>query len=88
MSSSLWLVLAGGVLGAGAAVYGMITLARTRRRRAGLYGLCFGLAVVLLSLASWLNSHDAAFPAVLALVAAICLGGVAVVRYRPRDHAS
>jgi hypothetical protein len=95
MAVGLWLMLIGGAIGAGVAIYGLVTLvtgrgtrgdqrAFRRRTEAGSYYLCFGLALVLLTTAGLLNEHDQTAQALATLVAAMTLTGLAVVRYRPR----
>jgi fatty acid desaturase len=98
MSTAMWLTLAGGVIGAAVAIYGLVTLLSSthtasdpdppRRRRSALYSLFFGASLMLIGLASLLNALGWTVPAMLALVASMSLLGVAVVRYRPGSKAS
>jgi hypothetical protein len=53
---------------------------------AGLYYLCFGLALTLLVLSVVWNEHHQSLLAVVALIGTMILAGLAVVRYRPRQH--
>lgn len=95
---ALWLVLAGGAIGVGVAISGLIMLVIDRRRsgggvrrrniRTGLYAAWFGTGLALLSLSSLLNAFDLTVPALLVLAASMTLVGVAVFRYRPRSDAA
>jgi hypothetical protein len=100
MTPALWLVLAGGAIGATVAVHGLVTLASSgrhrndgdaraqrSRRRSGLYAVWFGSGLVLLSLSSLLNAYDRTPLALLTLAASLASVGVAVLRYRPRTDA-
>lgn len=82
-------------VGAGVAVYGVSILVTGRAtpgdRRAfrrlaegGRYYLCFGLALALMASGSLLNRHGQTAVAMVALLVAIVLTGLAVIRYRPR----
>jgi hypothetical protein len=94
MGAEIWLMLIGGAIGAGVAIHGFVavTFGRSargdegvfRRDTAGLYYLCFGLALVSLTVAALLNRQDQTVLAIGAVAAAMLLTGVAVVRYRPR----
>lgn len=98
MSTALWLVLAGGAIGIGVAISGLIILVINRRRsdggvrqrnvRTGPYALWFGTGLTLLSLSSLLNAFDLTVPALLVLAGSMTLVGVAVFRYRPRSDAA
>jgi hypothetical protein len=98
MSTVLWFMLAGGAIGAGVAIHGMVTLlssgGRTanddlpQRRRSALYSLCFGASLVLIVLASLLNALGWTVAAMLTLAASMATLTVAVVRYRPGSKAS
>jgi hypothetical protein len=97
MSTALWFTLAGGAIGAAVAIHGMVTLVSSRgrtansdlpqRRRSALYSLYFGASLVLIVLASLLNTIDSTVLAMLALAASMASLGVAVLRYRPRSKA-
>ena len=89
-----WLRLIIALGGAGVAAYGAWILitgraprgdqrAFRRRTDAGLYYLCFGLALALLALGQLWNEHRQTLPAAAALVATIVLIGLGI-RYRPR----
>jgi hypothetical protein len=97
MDLGLWLSLTGGALGLGVAIYGAEILVTGRATRgdqrvfrrladAGLYYLCFGLALALLVLSQLWNENDQSLPAVVTLIIAMVLGGLAVIRYRPRRN--
>jgi len=97
MSTALWFMLAGGVIGAAVAIHGMVTLISTRggtnsalpqRRRSALYSLCFGASLVLIVVASLLNARGWTVPAMVALGASMAALGGAVFRYRPGSKAS
>jgi endo-1,4-beta-D-glucanase Y len=91
-----WLRLIIALSGAGAAAYGAWILTKGRvprgnqrsfRRRtdAGLYYLCFGLALALLALGQLWTEHRQTPLAAAALVAAMVLTGLCI-RYRPRRN--
>ncbi len=92
MDTGTWMLLIGGAIGVGLALFGVTMLVSGRApastgrlfrsvRDAGLYHLLFGLGLVLLVAGTQLPGDLS--PAASAVVA-IVLAGVAVVRYRPR----
>jgi hypothetical protein len=93
-----WLAaLLAGAGGAATASYGVAILlidrvARRDRRAfrrtndAGLYYLCFGLALTLLVLSVVWNEHHQSLLALVTLIGAMVLAGLAVILYRPRQH--
>ena len=97
MSTALWLTLAGGAIGAGVAIHGIVTLVFSRgstanadlpqRRRGALYSLYFGTSLVLIVLAGLLNAAGRTVPAMLALAASMASLTIAVVRHRPGSKA-
>jgi hypothetical protein len=96
MDLSWWLALvaaSGGVVAAG---YGLGILVTGRAMRgdqrafrrlkdAGLYYLCFGLALTLLVSGVLWNEHHRTLPAVATLVGTVALL-VLAIRYRPRQN--
>lgn len=89
-----WLRLIIALGGAGVAVYGVWILVTGRAPRgdqrafrrptdAGLYYLCFGLALALLALSQLWNEHHQTLPTAASLIAVMVLIGL-VIRYRPR----
>jgi hypothetical protein len=87
--------LLAGVGGAAVATYGAAILLTNRStlsdrrafrrvKDAGLYYLCFGLALTLIVLSVLWNEHHQSLLAVAALIGAMALVGLAVIRYRPR----
>ena len=89
-----WLPAVGGlglaVFGAGILLTGKAP-ARTMRgfRRptdAGMYTLCTGLALILLTVSSKTDSLGNVVQMPL-LAAAVALGALGFIKYRPRDHA-
>jgi hypothetical protein len=97
MSTALWFMLAGGAIGAGVAIHGMVTLLSSgdrtanhdlpQRRRSALHSLCFGASLVLIVLASLLNAIGWTVPAMPTLAASMASLAVAVFRYRPGSKA-
>ena len=94
MDIGSWLALLAGGCGAAVAVYGAVILSTGRATRgdqrafrrlkdAGMYYLCYGLAMTLLMSGVVLNEHQQSLMAIVALVGALTLASVAVVRYRP-----
>ena len=94
MDLASWLALFGGICAAAVTIYGAAILVTGRvtrgDRRAfrrvkdcGLYYLCFGLAMILLTAGILLNVHHQPVMAMVALVGALTLGSLAVIRYRP-----
>jgi hypothetical protein len=92
-----WLAALAGAGGAATAIYGaaiLLTGRAARRDRcafrrmndAGLYYLCFGLALTLSVLGVVWNDHHQSLLAVVALIGTTVLAGLAVIRYRPRQH--
>jgi membrane associated rhomboid family serine protease len=86
-----------GAGGATVAIYGAVILltdratggdrrAFRRMKDAGLYYLCFGLALTLMVLSVLWNKHHQSLLAVAALIGAIALASLAVIRYRPRQN--
>jgi hypothetical protein len=91
MSGLRLIIVASGV---GVAVYGVWILITGRALRgeqrafrgrtdAGLYHLCFGLALALLALGQIWNEHHQTLPAAATLIAIVALIGLGI-RYRPR----
>jgi hypothetical protein len=96
MDLGAWLGLLTGVGGASVAIYGAAILLTNRAtlsdrrafrrvKDAGLYYLCFGLALTLIVLSVLWNEHHQSLLAVAALIGAMSLAGLAVIRYRPRQ---
>jgi hypothetical protein len=92
-----WLRLIVAVMGVGLAIYGIGILVtgraprRTQRafRRltdAGLYAVCSGTALVLLTLANVLIMRTQKLLAIMSLVVSMLLVGLAAIRYRPRQE--
>jgi hypothetical protein len=90
-----WLRLIVALGGAGMAIYGVWILITGRAPRsdqrafrrptdAGLYHLCFGLALALLALSQLWIEHHQSLPTAAALIATVVLIGL-VIRYRPRQ---
>jgi predicted benzoate:H+ symporter BenE len=93
----LWLALLAIVGGGAVAIYGAAILFTGRAapadrrafrhvKDAGLFYLCFGLALTLITLGGLWNQHYQSLLALLALVGTVLLAGLAVVRYRPRRN--
>src|SRR5262245_54382173 len=89
-----WLRLIIAASAAGVASYGVRILITGRAPRgeqrafrrptdAGLYYLCFGLALALLTLGQLWNEHHQTLPAAATLIATVVLIGLGI-RYRPR----
>ncbi|MDY7088030.1 MAG: hypothetical protein SYR96_23360 [Actinomycetota bacterium] len=94
MSTSFWTMVAGGVAGAGLAVFGLVILVTGRApaptarafrsvRDAGFYHFLFGAALGLVVIATGINS-----PVVTTTITvlAIIMAGTALVRFRPRPR--
>lgn len=92
MSTSFWTMVAGGVAGAGLAVFGLVILVTGRApaptarafrtvRDAGFYHFLFGTALGLVVIATGINS-----PVVTTTITvlAVIMAGTALVRFRPR----
>jgi cytochrome bd-type quinol oxidase subunit 2 len=95
MDLGSWLGLLTVLVGTTVAVYGTVVLltdratqgdrrAFRRTKDAGLYYLCFGLALTLMSLSVLCNEHHQSLLAIAALIGAVALAGLAVIRYRSR----
>ena len=94
MDLASWLAVLGGICAAAVTIYGAVILVtghvtrgdrRSFRRvkGSGLYYLCFGLAMILLTASILLDVHHQSLMAIVALVGALTLGSLAVIRYRP-----
>lgn len=94
MSTSFWTMVAGGVAGAGLAVFGLVILVTGRApaptarafrtvRDAGFYHFFFGTALGLVVIATGINN-----PVVTTTITvlAIIMAGTALVRFRPRPR--
>jgi hypothetical protein len=90
-----WLRLIVALGGASGAIYGVWILITGRAPRsgqrsfrgptdAGLYHVCFGLALALLALSQLWNEHHQILLTAGALIATVVLIGL-VIRYRPRQ---
>jgi membrane associated rhomboid family serine protease len=95
MDLGAWLGLLAGVGGATVAIYGAAILLTNRAipsdrrafrrvKDAGLYYLCFGLALTLIVLSVLWNEHHQSLLAVAAIIGAMCSAGLAVIKYRSR----
>ena len=94
MDTSGWTMLAGGVAGAGLAVFGMVILVTGRAptatarafrsvRDAGFYHFFFGTALGLVVIATGI---DSSVVTTTITVLAIVMAGTALVRFRPRGR--
>lgn len=94
MSSSTWIMLAGGLAGAGLALFGLVILVTGRApaptarafrcvRDAGFYHFLFGGALGLVVIATSIGS-----PVVTTTITvlAVVMAGLALVRFRPRGR--
>jgi hypothetical protein len=97
MDLTSWILFAA-TLGAASVVtlYGLGVLVTGRATRgdrrafrrmtdAGLYYLCFGLALALLVVAGLWNRYGQTLLAGAALIVTVVLAGLAIIRYRPRQ---
>jgi hypothetical protein len=96
MDVMAWLRPLTGVGGAAVAIYGAVILltgrltrgdqrAFRRTKDAGLYYVCFGLALTLLVLSGVWNEHHQSLLAGVGLIGTLALASLAVIRYRPRQ---
>ena len=94
MNTSNWTMLAGGLAGAGLAVFGLVILVTGRApaptakafrsaRDAGFYHFLFGTSLGLVVIATGINS-----PVVTTTITvlAVIMAAVALVRFRPRGR--
>jgi hypothetical protein len=90
-----WLRLLGGLIGLGLAVFGVVILVSGKAprrtmvsyrssREAGLYALCFGVALMLLFAGGELTSRNRDVIGLVALGLALALLIVTVALFRPR----
>ena len=94
MDFTSWVALLAAMCGAAVTIYGAVILVTGRATRgdqrafrstrdAGLYYLCFGLAMTLLYSSILWNTHHHSLLAVVALIGTLVLATLAVIRYRP-----
>lgn len=102
MGFSLWVRIAVLLVAGSAAAYGCYVLMTGRlsnrsraafrsTRDAGMYFLCFGAGIVLLTLTQFVSGANTALSFVLVVViglTALALMGLAVIRYRARSSNS